>query len=128
MYAQIADGKKTASGGPPNHCLRSLRDDLAVFGSTEDSPWKAEVENVSAQLIRCACKWYRGILEAAKRFMGRWHLEVENKSSRRLAAGCVTHKAGRGVGGVREAADVGDSKKCTTDRGASSKAPGRLRG
>ena len=37
MFAQIAGGKNPGPGGPPNNWLRTLRDDLADFRSTEGS-------------------------------------------------------------------------------------------
>ena len=50
MFTQIACGKNPGPGGPPNYWLRTLRDDLAVFrsteGCTEDSPRQVGDETV----------------------------------------------------------------------------------
>ena len=72
----MADGKNPGRGGPPNNWLRTLRDDLAVFrsteGSTEYSPRHLGVDTVRcAYASKKAGKWYQGILEAAERFMAR---------------------------------------------------------
>ena len=69
-----------------------------------------------------AGKWYRGILEAAERFMTRWPLEEENKSSERRAARMRDAQSRKGGGG----GGIPLLKKARRRRG--SKAPGRLVG
>ena len=50
MFGQIASGKNPGPSGPPNNWFRTLRDDLAIFlsteGSTEDIPRQVGVKTV----------------------------------------------------------------------------------
>ena len=76
MSAQTAGGKNPGSGGPPNNWLSTLRDDLAVFRSTEGSaeyfPRQFGFESALwVHAAKKAGKWHRGVLEAAERFMAR---------------------------------------------------------
>ena len=80
MYAQRAGGANPGPRGPPNNWLRTLKDHLAVLrsteGYTEDSTRQFGVETALwVQAAQEAGKRYRGILEAAGRFMARWHVE-----------------------------------------------------
>ena len=82
MFAQIASGNYPGQGGASKKWIRALRDDLAVFrsteGSTEHSPWQFGVETVLwVHAAKKAGKWHRRILEDAERFMARWHVEEE---------------------------------------------------
>jgi len=103
MFGTIAGGGSPKPGGQPKTWPRAIAEDLRVFkateGSTEDSPL---VFGVGTALWPTAAKqtgkWYRGILEAAEQFMGRWH-EAEAKLSRQRrasAAGSVRGNGGRG--------------------------------
>ena len=60
-------------------------------------------------------KCYRGILEAAERFMVRLHVEEEQKSSERRAARIGDAQSRKGTGGTRETA-VEERKKEAADR------------
>ena len=70
-----------------------------------------------------AGKWSRRILEAAERFVARWHVEEEKKSSEHRAARMRDAQSRKGDEGSREIA-VEENKKKTADRVC--KAPGRL--
>ena len=70
----MTGGEGRRPGGQPKSCHRCLLEDLKAFdateGSTEHSKLffgvEAEVWTVAAKK---AGKWYRGVLEAAERFM-----------------------------------------------------------
>ena len=62
-----------------------------------------------------AGKWYRGILEAAERFMARWYVEGGNKSLKRRAARMRDAQSRKEGVGSRESV-VEKSKKETADR------------
>ena len=80
MLEKMTGGEGRRPGGQPKSWRRSLLD-LKAFdaknGSTERSRLvfgvEAEVWTVAAKK---AGKWYRGVLEAAERFMAKWH-EIE---------------------------------------------------
>ena len=65
-------------------------------------------------LQKKGCKWCRGVLDAAERFMTTWHEEKEKKSSERRAGGIHDAQGRKGGGGSRETA-VEESKE-TADR------------
>ena len=62
-----------------------------------------------------AGRWYQGILEADERFMARWHVKEEKRSSESRAARMRDAQSRRGVGGSRETAGEA-SKKETAGR------------
>ena len=64
-----------------------------------------------------ADRWYRWVLEAAKRFMVEWHKGEEDMSRKRHApveGGAQAN--GEGGGNSRRETAVGESKKETADR------------
>ena len=68
------------SGGQLKDRHRCLVADLVAFQSTEGSTEHSQLQfGVKAVLLvhaaSMAGKWYRGALEAAERFMARWHEE-----------------------------------------------------
>ena len=71
-------------------------------------------------MVHCrkkAGKWFRGVLEASKRFMVRWH-EDETKSSRKRHASVTggVQVNGEGGGNSRRETVVDESRKETADR------------
>ena len=64
-----------------------------------------------------AGKWYRGVLDAAERFMVRWHKD-EADMSRKRHASAVGSAQGNGKGGgySRKETAVDESRKETVDR------------
>ena len=69
--------------------VKDFREFRANQGSTEHSPSVFEVEAALWSIAaKKAGKWYRGILEAAKRFMVKWH-EDEAQLSRQRRASAV---------------------------------------
>ena len=100
----MTGGEGRRPGGQPKSWHRSLLDDLKAFdatkGSTEHSKFvfgvEAEVWTVAAQK---AGKWYRGVLEAAERFMAKWH-EIEATLSRNRHASATGGPQGNRKGGV----------------------------
>ena len=128
------------------HCRRSL------FGSSEPPkgqrntpPWCLELRPRCGPLKQKAGQWYRGVLEAAERFMARWHGEAQPSRHRRASAvggdqenggrggnranGRKPGQGNRGRGGTRRIkrqTAVDESRKETADSRQGSKAQGRL--
>ena len=102
MLEKMTGGEGRRPGGQPKSWRRSLLD-LKAFdaknGSTERSRLvfgvEAEVWTVAA---KTAGKWYRGVLEAAERFMATWH-ENEAKLSRNHHAFATGGDQGNRKGG-----------------------------
>ena len=101
MLGKMTGGEDRRPGRQPKSWHRCLLDDLKAFdatkGSTEHSKLfygvGAEVWTIAAKK---AGKWYRGVLEAAERFMAKWHENEATLSRNRNASLRVVPK---GIGG-----------------------------
>ena len=90
MLGKMSGGEGRRPGGQPKSCQRRLLDNFKAFdatkGSTEHSKLvfgvEAEVWTITAKK---AGKWYRGVLEAAERFMAKWHENEATLSRNRHA-------------------------------------------
>ena len=74
----MTGGEGRRPSGQPQSWYRCLLDDLKVFNATEGSTEHSKlVFGVEAEVWTIAAKkagkWYRGVLEAAERFMVKWH-------------------------------------------------------
>ena len=114
----MTGGEGRRPGGQPKSWHRSLLDDLKAFdatkGSTEHSKLvfgvEAEVWTVAAKK---ASKWYRGVLEAAERFMDKWHENEATLRRNRHASdtgGAQGNRSGGGGNSRRETV-VNESRK-----------------
>ena len=100
MFGTIAGGENPRPGGQVKTWHRCVVEDLREFrateGSTELVPLVFGVETALwPTAAKKAGKWYRGILEAAERFMVRWH-EAEAELSRQRRASAVGGVQGNG--------------------------------
>ena len=78
MLGKMTGGEGRRPSGQPKSWYRCLLDDLKVFNATEGSTEHSKlVFGVEAEVWTIAAKkagkWYRGVLEAAERFMVKWH-------------------------------------------------------
>jgi len=124
MFGTMAGGENPRPGGQSKTWQRCLVDDLGEFGatdgSTEDTPLVFGVETALwSTAAKKAGKWYRGVLEAAKRFMVKWH-EDEAGLSRKRRANVMDSAQRNGTGGgnkrSRKETAVDESRKETADR------------
>ena len=104
MFGTVADGQNPRHGRQFktwHRCIvGGLREFRATEGSTEYSPLVFRVEAALwSTAAKKAGKWYRGFLEAAERFMARWH-EDEAQLSRQRRAFAVGGAQGNGGGGA----------------------------
>ena len=84
MFGTMAGGVNRGRGRPENNWARCLVDDIRVFeateGSTDSSPLLFKVETVLwPRAAKKSGNWHRGI-DAAGRFMTRWHRGEAEKS------------------------------------------------
>ena len=100
----MAGGENPGPGRPEKNWAQCLVDDLRVFraikGSTESVPLVFGVETMLwPTAAKKGGRWYRGVVEAAKCFMTRWHRDEAESSYRRHAKGdAKSDDKGRGVG------------------------------
>ena len=85
----MAGGVNPGRGRPENNWAQCLVDDIRVFeatqGSTDSSPLLFGVETVLwPTAAKKSGNWHRGGVDAADRFMTRWHRGEEEKSWQRL--------------------------------------------
>ena len=78
MFGTMAGGESPGPGRPENNRAQCLADDLGGFQaaerSKESSPLLFGVDTVLwPRAAKKSGKWYRGVVEAADRFMARWH-------------------------------------------------------
>ncbi|MEP5351924.1 MAG: hypothetical protein ABJZ75_06195 [Luteolibacter sp.] len=100
MFETMAGEENPRPGGQVKTWHRCIFDYLREFrvteGSTELAPLVFGVETALwPTAAKKAGKWYRGILEAAERFMVRWH-EAEAELSRQRRASAVGGVQGMG--------------------------------
>ena len=84
MFGTLAGGENPGPGQPEKNWAQCLADDIRVFqateGSTDSSPLLFGVETVFwPRAAKKSAKWYRGVVDAADRFM-RWHKGEADKS------------------------------------------------
>ena len=105
MFGTMAGGENPRPGGQfkslaYSRCIiEDLREFRATEGSAEHSPLVFGVETALwSTAAKKAGKWYRGVLEAAERFMVRWHEDdAQLKRQRRESAvGGAQGNGGRG--------------------------------
>ena len=100
----MTGGEGRRPGGHPKTWHRCLVENLRVFRATERStehcPLVFGVETVVWTVAaKKVGKWYRGVLEAAERFMVWWHKDEEGPSRKRHAS-AVGGAQGNGKGGA----------------------------
>ena len=85
MFGTMAGWVNPGRGRPGNNWAQCLVDDLRVFeateGSTDSSPLLFGVETAEK-----SGNWHRRIVDAADRFMKRWHTGAAEKSWQSLPA------------------------------------------
>jgi hypothetical protein len=122
MLGKLTGGEGRRPGGQPKSWHRCLHDDLKAFesnkGSTEHSKLvfgvRAEEWTIAAKK---AGKWYRGVLEAAERFMVKWHENEATLSRIRHASVSGGARGNRkGGGNSRRETAVDESRKEMADR------------
>ena len=94
-----------------------LLDDHKAFDATKGSTEHSKlIFGVEAEVWKTG-KWYGGVLEAAERFMAKWH-ESEATLSRNRHASATGGSQGKNKAGgdSRRATVVDESKKETADR------------
>ena len=124
MFGTLAGGENPGPGQPENNwaqCLADIRVFQATEGSTDSSPLLFGVEAVLWPRAAKSGKWYRGVVDAADRFMTRWHKGEAEKSWRRHAAenaknGDKGKTWGRGEGSSRTDTAVDESRNEMLDR------------
>ena len=89
-FGTIAGGENPGPGRPEKNWTQCLVDDLIVFrateGSTESVSLAFGVETVVwPTAAEKGGKWYRGVVEAAKYFLTRWHRDEAKRSLLRHA-------------------------------------------
>ena len=122
MLGKMTGGEGRRPGGQPKSWHRCLLNDLKSFDATKGSlehsklffGVEAEVWTIAANK---AGKWYRGVLEAAERFMAKCH-EIEGTLSRNRHASATGGPQGnRKVGGnSRRETAVDEGRKEMADR------------
>ena len=85
MFGTSAGGESPGPGRPEGNWVQSLADDIRVFqateGSTDSPPLLFRVETVLwPRAAKKSGKWYRGVVDAADRFMTRWQKGEAEKS------------------------------------------------
>ena len=85
MFGTMAGGENPAPGRPENNWAQCLADGIRVSqaneGSTDSSPLLFGVETVIwPRAAKKSGKWYRGVVDAADRFMTRWQKGEAEKS------------------------------------------------
>ena len=90
MFRTMAGGENPGPGRPEKNWTQCLVDDLIVFrateGSTESVSLAFGVETVVwPTAAEKGGKWYRGVVEAAKYFLTRWHRDEAKRSLLRHA-------------------------------------------
>ena len=78
MFGMMASGVNPRRGQPEKNWAQSLVEDIRVFeatkGSTDIAPLLFAVETVLwSRAAKKNGTWHRRIVEAADRFMTRWH-------------------------------------------------------
>ena len=91
MFGTLAGGENPGPGRPERNWAQCLAGDIRVFqateGSTDSSPLLFGVETVLwPRAAKKSGKWYRGVVDAADRFMTRCHKGGVEKSELRYAA------------------------------------------
>ena len=89
MFTSLAGVENPGPGRPEKNWAQCLAD-IWVFqaseGSTDSSPFLFGVETVLwPKAAKKSGKWHRGVVDAANRFMTRWHQHEAEKSWRRHA-------------------------------------------
>ena len=137
MFGTMAGGENPRSGGQFKTWHRCIVEDLREFriteGSPEHSPLVFGVETVLwPTAVKEAGKWYRGVLEAAERFMVKWHEdEAQLRRQRRAPAvgGSQGNEERGGTGAVKESPTNGAVKESPTNgRGAGGATGGGVEG
>ena len=106
MLGKMTGGEGRRPGGQPKSWHRCLLNDLKSFDATKGSlehsklffGVEAEVWTIAANK---AGKWYRGVLEAAERFMAKWHENETTLSRNRhvsATGGAQANRSGEGSG------------------------------
>ena len=122
MFATMTGEEGRRPGGQPNTWHRCLVEDFRVFraleGSTKHCPLVFGVETaVWTVAAKKAGKWYWGVLEAAERFMVKWHKdEADLRRKRHASAVGGTQGNGKGGGNSRKRTAVDERRKETADR------------
>ena len=85
MFATMTGGVNPGRGRPEKNWAQCLVDDIRVFeateGSTDSSPLLFGVETVLwPRAAKKGGSWHRGVVDAADRFMTRWHRGEVEKS------------------------------------------------
>ena len=103
MFGTMAGGESPRPGGQFKTWHRCIVEDLREFRATEESTEHSPLAfGVETALWSTAAKkageWYRGVLEAAERFMVRWHEDEAQltRQCRAFAVGGVHGNGGRG--------------------------------
>ena len=103
VFGTMAGGENPIPGGQFktwHSCIvKDLREYRATEGSTEQFPLVFGVETALwPTAAKRAGKWYRGLLQAAERFMVRWHEDEAQLSRQRRASvmGGAQGNGGRG--------------------------------
>ena len=79
--------------------VEHLKEFRATEGSTEVAPSVFGVETALwSTAAKKAGRWYRGVLEAAQRFMVKWHEDEAELSRQRRASAVVGVRGNRGRG------------------------------
>ena len=106
MLGKMTGGEGRRPGGQSKSWHRYLLDDLKALDATKGTTVyskrlafgvEAEVWTIAA--ANKAGKWYRGVLEAAERFMAKWH-ENEATMSRNQHTSATGGAQGNKKGGV----------------------------
>ena len=102
MLGKMTGGEGQRPGGQPKSwhiCLLDLKAFDATTESTERSNLVFGVEAEVWTVAATAGKWYRGVLEAAERFMDKWHENGATLSRNRHASYTGSAQGSRKGGG-----------------------------
>ena len=126
MFGTMAGGVNPGRGRPEKNWVQCLVDDIRVFEATErstdSSPLFFGVDTVLwPRAAKKSGNWHRGIVDAADRFMTRWHRDEVEKSWQRLTAKDTKSSnqrklEGRGGGSSRTATAVDECRNEMVDR------------
>ena len=124
MFGTVAGGENPGPGRPEKDRSQCLADDIRVFqateGSMDSSPSLFGVETVLwPRAAKKSGKWYRGVVDAADRFMkrGRGGEELATPRSRGTPRAATRGKRGDAGGeGSRTDTAVDESRNELVDR------------